>query len=251
MTADSTRSHTAIMRDLLARIVDGEFAPGTTLPSESKLSQHYGAARGTVRNALAALEGRGLVAPVQGSGWVVRSSRQNQSFAELRSFAQWARSKGMTPGGLVRLAEFGEASQGEARSLRVAPSSRVIRVTRTRSLDGRTVMLERTCYPEWIADKVASIPDDEASVVETLRTHFGVDTAHAEHSIDAIPASSADAELLGIRRSSPLLRVRRVSFTRGGAPIEFGEDRYLPDTVTFQVATSSDSNALNRAEFLR
>lgn len=239
------------MRDLLARIIDGEFAPGTTLPSETKLGQHYGSARGTVRHALAALEGRGLVSPVQGSGWVVQSSRQNQSFAELRSFAQWARSKGMTPGGLVHHSEYGEATVGEARKLLIDAHAAVFRVTRARTLDGRTVMLERTCYPEWVADQVASIPGDEASVVETLRAQYGVETAHAEHSIDAIPASSADSELLGIRRSSPLLRVRRVSFTPSGTPIEYGEDRYLPDTVTFQVATSRESNALTRTEFSR
>lgn len=245
----STRSHREIMSDLLTRIVDGEFIPGTTLPSETKLAQGYGATRGTVRRALAGLETRGLVTPVQGSGWVVRSARQNQSFDELRSFAQWARSKGMTPGGQVHSSEFGEATGSEARRLRVSLHSRVLRVARARTLDGRVVMLERTCYPSWIADQVASIPGDEASVVDALSRDFDVVTAHAEHAIDVVPVSSADSELLGVRRAGPLLRVRRVSYTSGGAPIEYGEDRYLPDTVTFVVEASRESNSLTRSEF--
>lgn len=235
----------------MSRIIDDEFSAGTTLPSEAKLALGYGTTRGTVRRALAGLEERGLVSPVQGSGWVVRSGRQNQSFEELRSFAQWARSKGMTPGGKVRRKEFGEATADEARRLWVGPRTRVLRVTRTRSIDGRDVMLERTTYPEWIADKVDGLDDDEASVVEALSRDFGVVTSFAEHAIDAVPVSSADAELLGVRRASPLLRVRRVSHTPAGEPIEYGEDRYLPDTVTFLVTSSRESGSLTRTEFSR
>ena len=239
------------MSDLLTRIIDGEFRPGATLPSETKLGLRYGTTRGTVRRALAGLQERGLVSPVQGSGWVVRSGRQSQSFEELRSFAQWARSKGMTPGGLVRRKEFGEATPDEARRLWVNPGSRVLRVLRTRSIDGRDVMLERTCYPNWIADRVAAIGDGEASVVETLSREHGVVTAFAEHAIDAVAVSSSDATLLGVRRASPLLRVRRVSHTPAGEPIEYGEDRYLPDTVTFLVPASRESTSLTRTEFSR
>jgi GntR family transcriptional regulator len=239
------------MSDLLTRIIDGEFASGSRLPSETKLAQHYASTRGTVRRALAGLEDRGLVSPVQGAGWTVRSGRQSQSFEELRSFAQWARSQGMTPGGLVRHKEFGEATADEARRLWVSPKTRVLRVTRTRSIDGRDVMLERTSYPHWIADRVTAIADDEASVVEALDRDFGVVTAFAEHAIDAVPVSSADAELLGARRASPLLRVRRVSYAPAGEPIEYGEDRYLPDTVTFLVTASRESTPLTRTEFSR
>ncbi|MGH3689613.1 MAG: GntR family transcriptional regulator [Microbacterium sp.] len=239
------------MSDLMTRIIDGEFAPGSRLPSETKLGLYYGSTRGTVRRALAGLEDRGLVSPVKGAGWTVRSGRQSQSFEELRSFAQWARSKGMTPGGLVRGKEFGEATAAEARRLWVSPRTRVLRVTRTRSIDGRDVMLERTSYPHWIADRVASIADDEASVVEALSRDFGIVTAFAAHAIDAVPVSSADAELLGVRRASALLRVRRVSYAPSGEPIEYGEDRYLPDTVTFLVTASRESTPLTRTQFSR
>lgn len=249
MTTPRFSPHREVERALLARIVDGEFTPGTALPSEVRLAEHYGVARGTVRNALAGLEARGMLSPVQGSGWIVQSTLRTQSFDELRSFAQWARGKSLTPGGLVHSSETGEASVSEARKLQIAASSRVLRVTRTRTLDARVVMLERTTYPEWIADRIASIDRGEASVVDVMNREFGVVTAHADHAIDAVPASSADAALLGVRRSSPLLRVRRVSATSAGLPIEFGEDRYLPDTVTFQVQTSTGSNPLTRDAF--
>jgi DNA-binding GntR family transcriptional regulator len=53
-------------------IESGKLGPGDALPSESALAERYGVARGTARQALAELEGSGLVESVQGKGRFVR-----------------------------------------------------------------------------------------------------------------------------------------------------------------------------------
>lgn len=236
-----------IARRLAERIASGHAQPGTALPRERDLAAEFGAARGTVRAALASLAASGMVTPRQGSGWIVQSTRQTHGFSQLRSFAQWAASKGMRPGGRVVEMRRDLATAGEARRLRAATGSPVLRVTRLRSLDDRDVMLERTVYAEWMIEIIESIDDEESSVVRAMEAQHGVVTAHAEHSIDAVAASSEDARLLGIRRSGALLRVRRVSFARDGRAIEVGDDRYLPGTVSFQVSASMASSTLTRA----
>lgn len=204
-------------------------------------------ARGTVRAALAALATGGMLSPRRGSGWIVQSAPQNHGFGQLRSFAQWASARGLHPAGRVVERRRSEADAGEARRLRCAPGSPVLRVTRLRSLAGRDVMLERTVYAGWMTEIVEAIADDAPSVIQELESVHGVVTAHAEHAIDAVAASSEDAALLGIRRSGPLLRVRRVSFARDGRAIECADDRYLPGTVSFQVSDSLASTTLSRA----
>lgn len=59
-------------------------------------------------------------------------------------------------------------------------------------------------------------------------------------------ASGPAAELLDIRRTSPLLRVRRVTTTREGRPVEWSDDRYRGDAVSFSVHNSIANNALAR-----
>ena len=57
------------LREILrSRIDDGEFIPGSAIPSESELAQTYGLHRLTVRNAITALVNEGLLKPVQGKG---------------------------------------------------------------------------------------------------------------------------------------------------------------------------------------
>ncbi len=57
-----------IQKDLKARIESGEFAEGSSLPSERRLSQDYGVQRETLRKALKLLRDEGYVAAVPGSG---------------------------------------------------------------------------------------------------------------------------------------------------------------------------------------
>jgi DNA-binding GntR family transcriptional regulator len=59
------RQLAAILR---AGIADGTYPPGRSLPSEERLKQEYGLARGTVRHAMHVLADEGLVEVVAGRG---------------------------------------------------------------------------------------------------------------------------------------------------------------------------------------
>ena len=56
---------------LRGKIASGEYPAGRRMPSETTLVQEYGLARGTVRQAMKALEDEGLVVRVQGRGTFV------------------------------------------------------------------------------------------------------------------------------------------------------------------------------------
>jgi DNA-binding GntR family transcriptional regulator len=59
---------------LRARIIDGEYAPGAALPSESVLCTEYGVARNTLRRALDQLADEGLIAVRPGRGRIVAAA---------------------------------------------------------------------------------------------------------------------------------------------------------------------------------
>ncbi|MEH1101317.1 GntR family transcriptional regulator [Micromonospora sp. CPCC 205561] len=72
------RSHTPVyvqLADLLRRRIESdEFLPGTTLPSETRLTQEYGIGREAVRMAISLLRSEGLVSTVRGHGSHVRET---------------------------------------------------------------------------------------------------------------------------------------------------------------------------------
>ncbi|MBZ4016411.1 GntR family transcriptional regulator [Streptomyces purpurogeneiscleroticus] len=231
----------------LRQAIDGEEYPvGARLPSEAELSARFGVSRGTVRQAVAALTTEGLIGSRQGARRVVLASRRSQSFTELRSFAQWARAMGRTATGLVAAAERRPATAEDATRLHLPAGTEVLYVLRVRGLDGEPVLVERTVYADWIAPDVERIEPDCSSVTQRLYEQTGLVFAYGEHLIDAVAAGAQDAELLGVRRTSPLLRVRRVTTTHAGRPVEWSDDRYRSDAVSFSVHNSIGANPLAR-----
>ncbi len=65
------RAYEAVAHELLVLILGGHLAPGERLPSERQLAARFGVSRPTIREALGALESRGLVVTRQGSGTFV------------------------------------------------------------------------------------------------------------------------------------------------------------------------------------
>ncbi|GAB3904187.1 hypothetical protein GCM10027612_71690 [Microbispora bryophytorum subsp. camponoti] len=113
-----------IASDLRDAIVRGGYPIGAQLPSEAELALRYSAARGTVRQAVALLAAEGLVGSRQGARRIVLGSERSQSFAELHSFAQWARSMGYRASGTVLSSQRRPCSPSEAVRLSLEPGRR-------------------------------------------------------------------------------------------------------------------------------
>lgn len=225
---------------LRQRIETGEFAPGVSLPGEQALARQYGVTRTVVRNALHWLEQRGFVTARRNIGWFLRAPHQVQGFDRMRSFTQWAEGRGMVAGARMVSREHGPATEREAQSLRIAVGADLLRWSRIRTLDDRVVMLERSSWAPWVAPLLEAFPDDAVSSTRAL-AEAGIAVTFGTHRIEAVAASSEEARLLDVRRSSPLLQVRREAFAKDGRVIEFGVDRYLPNTVAFEAQAAGSA----------
>jgi GntR family transcriptional regulator, arabinose operon transcriptional repressor len=69
--ADPRPVHRRISDTIASRVADGTYAPGSWLPSETRLAGEFGVSRGTLRQALASLRGDGFIKPVAGRGSLV------------------------------------------------------------------------------------------------------------------------------------------------------------------------------------
>ena len=133
----------------------------------------------------------------------------------------------------------------EAEQLAVAPGAPIYHLVRVRLLSGNPVMIERGAYPDRVGILVAGMDLERDSITERLE-ELGIVFADAEHVIDAVPATAADARLLGVQPRVPLLRERRLTMDLAGVPVEWSDDRYLGSAVAFSVRNSIAVNALSR-----
>jgi DNA-binding GntR family transcriptional regulator len=83
-------AYRVILGALSERISTGIYAPGTRLPTSPQLCTEFGVSPMTVRRALTALKGQGLISCVQGRGTFVRSPDLSKSTFRLTSLSgEW------------------------------------------------------------------------------------------------------------------------------------------------------------------
>jgi GntR family transcriptional regulator len=234
--------HSRVADELRGRIQRGDLVPGAALPSEARLCEEFGASRGTIRFALAALRREGLIDGGQGRPPVVRDVVASQPFENLLSFTAWAEQMGRTPG--QRTIEVARRAAGRAAAyeLGLEAGTMAVDILRLRLLDGEPVMLERATFIEPVGRLLFDFDSDRGSIYAHL-TAQGVDLRSARHTFDAVPACELDAQLLGVPVGAPLLRERRRATSADGTPLEYGDDRYRPDRVTFTIDNSRLTSA--------
>lgn len=121
-----------LAESLRARIMDGEFTPGSRLPSETAISESYGVSRVTVRTAVKLLESQGLVNVRHGSGTYVADfgGQVRTGLQELRSITETIKEMGLTPRMERYRMEQRPATPQEAEKLVIEPDSEVISIQR-------------------------------------------------------------------------------------------------------------------------
>lgn len=227
-----TTAYEAIAGSLSALIRSGELPVGASLPSETQLRAQFGTSRGPVRQALAALAADGLIITSRGRAARVASQTPRRTNIDFMYFTRFARSIGGVPGARTMEIARRPATAAEAKILEISAGDLIVWNLRLRLLNGAPTMLERSRFREDVGGLLFGIDIDACSITESL-ADAGVGYGEVVQEIDAVAADETDSAHLGIPAGAPLLRHRRTTRDHSGRVIEYGDDRYRPDLVTF------------------
>ena len=245
---------------LLAEIKDRGLEPGDRLPTEAAIERRYGVSRATIRQALAELASEGVIRRVQGLGtFVARPKIQHVPL--LTSFSELVTSQGFVPSHRLLASETVPAPAEAAADLGIPERTACRFLRRLMLADGKVVGLAETWLPQDIVGDHADLFEPSrlgaGSLYELLQsTPLSVDLDHAVETISPNVADPRIAGLLGCETGSPVLVLRRRSFTAGGRAVEstllfFVGERYeyrvelrRPGTVPGRMRMSGAPDAL-------
>ncbi|WP_033291712.1 GntR family transcriptional regulator [Amycolatopsis jejuensis] len=228
----------AQLREILRRLVERELPPGSPIPSERELAQHYGVSRLTVRSAIGKLVEEGLLARVRGKG-TFTAARRMELQVYLMSFTDDMRRRGLTPATEVISTSTEIPPVTSAHALGLADGVPAHRLVRLRRADGVPLAVERGWYHAGRTPGLLGL-DLTRSLYAQLAEQFGLRPDHAYQTVWAESADRETARLLGMRTGSPLLVFRRVS-SANGEPVEDMTSWYRGDhyQVTMQLDRST------------
>jgi GntR family transcriptional regulator len=222
----------AIRHEILSK----ELPVHTRLPSEPELAIKYGAARATIRRALAKLQDQGLIYSRQAVGTFVAEPRIEQDLDQLFSFTEFMVYRGMEPGARLIRTETQQIDDPESPLLHylgLRPGARLLYIRRLRLGGSEPLVIANTWLPE------ARFPDfwkhdlEQQSVYEILGS-AGHKPTDAVQTMEAVNLDGEDASLLTVAPGSPALLVRRVAYA-SGVPVEYAVDLYRGDRTKFRV----------------
>jgi GntR family transcriptional regulator len=212
------------LEDAIAR---GRLAPGDRLPPERELAGKLRVSRMTLRQALAALERRGLVrrrVGREGGTFVAEPKLELAGFAGL---SDQLRGLGVAAGARVLSAVGREAAPDEAA---VLGAGEVYELRRVRLASGEPVALEHGVFP---AAAYPGLLDEalEGSLYALMRRRGDEVPMRAVERLEPALATAEEAEALGIASGAPSMRVERVAYGPSGRALELSHDLFRGDRV--------------------
>ncbi len=218
-------------------IRQGEWGPGDMLPSESELTRRYGVSRTVVRQALKDMSYEGQVVRQKGKGtFVTQPKISSRSLVQsLEGFYQDMADRGVPV--LTRVLEQElEPAEGEvATNLELEPLTPVTKLVRLRFVEDEPIVLVASYLPYELCRELIHADLERGSLYAFLEDECGLRIGRGSRRIEAVGASEAEAQTLKVETGTPLIRLKSVSYTPEGTPLEYFDAVFRGDRARFEV----------------
>lgn len=231
-----------VRKTVLERIQTGLLQPGDRLPAEQALAHELGTHRLTVRRALEELAREGVLHARQGVGTFVTARPTPLSVMLPLTRAQFASSlrAELEAGGRtyreVLLSTTTTAASTDDAGIRAdlqVPTAAIRRVESTLEVDGERWVASTAWLPDVAVSDVAGRWRESEGLYGLLLDEHADALRYLWRSFSAVPASPADAEVLGVRPGAPLVLREGLTADGTGRPLVRVRRRARPDRVRY------------------
>lgn len=224
-----------IKDDILAKIKDGTYPEGQTIPSELELAELYGVSRPTIRQALQILASDGYLEKRRKRGTVVTKPKVSQSFTtDIRSFEDAMRLAGRMPKTNVLVFKRERAKTDVAERLQLPKGSEVFKLVRLRYADELPNVFVESYVPCAAYPGLDGYDFNEASLYAAMEA-CGKPVMIAHRKLEVIKANDATSALLDVAVGDPLILFHTVARDEDGRPVEYSIATYRGESNSFDL----------------
>jgi GntR family histidine utilization transcriptional repressor len=205
-----------IRRALAQPILSGKWRPGTRIPGEVDLGEHFKTSRMTVSKAIQSLANEGLLQRRRKIGTVVSERAQERPVFEIWDTADIVTRSGGAYGYRLLECAFVKDDPEKRTLLNVSRKTQLLWMRCVHLSDGRPFQLEERLVNVDAAPGITCQPMETTAPGPWLLAH--VPWTQAEHTISAVEAGVGEAEALHVPLGSPCLVVERRTWN-GDCPV--------------------------------
>lgn len=220
------------------KIEDGEFAPGTSIPTENELAETYGVNRLTVRSAIETLANEGILKKIQGKGMFVLGKKMEKNLDTLGGFTQMFKEHHMNPDIKILAKRVRKAGTKYGDIFGISPEEQIYYIKCLNVANETPYSIEEILIPQYILPKLEGI-DLSVFTLEEVFGFYGIKVKEAYQMLDLTQLEQSDARMLGINSELAVLLFECVSHDTDNRVIEFSRTYSRADicsfTATFQM----------------
>jgi GntR family transcriptional regulator len=207
------------------------------LPSEPELARRMGVSRATLREAMRAFEGQGLIRRRQGVGtFVVAKVPVIDTGLEVLESIETIAQRISMPVNMGALHILQIPAEGDyAKELEVAPGTPLTRVTRVIYTDSRPIALLEDTLPAELLPAAEVEAGFTGSVLDLLLRRGDPKLNQSRTDIRALGATQEVARALQIQRDATLLQFIAHLYSGDGRVVDYSFSYFLPGYFHFHV----------------
>ena len=222
-----------ISQEIEDRILSGEYATGTIIPSEKQLQESYRVSRMTVRMAVGDLVNKGYLECMRGVGTTVVYGKIEEKLHHVTSFTEEMQQHGITMRTRYCVIEEAEATELVAKALDLPLGTRIYKLVRVRCAEDVPLAYSVTYI------NIPDLPLDPSCYADSLyaflANEMGIRISRGEDTLEAVLTDSAVERMLDVAHHSPAFKRTRVSYDQYGRKTEFSVSYYPGDKYKYSV----------------
>jgi GntR family transcriptional regulator len=232
-----------LARVLQEEIATGRWTPGTQMPSEPALGEHFGVSRSVIRQALDRLERDGCVRRLKGRGtFVVGLTNDSWRLQSSEGFFQEEVTRlGHRVASKILRAEVGPLPGWATAALELPERSEGVTIERLRFVDGEIALYTVNHAPAELAATVLGLSADD-SLYEQIEQEHGLTVYGGRRVVEAIAAEARLATLLDVPRTTPLVFIESVSWDAQMRPFDCYQTWLRTDRTRIEVEVTRSGN---------
>lgn len=220
----------------MAAIDKQTILPGEKIPSLDDLSDQFGVSRMTARQAVQELVRENKLYTVIGKGtFVTQKPKIEPPMNTIWGFTDlFSSSAGSNLSRLLSM-EIKKSGYEIAQKLCIEPESRIYVLSRVRLFQQKPVAVEYSHLPYDRFPNLEKFDWNNVSLYETIREKYKLKISSGKQFVEADTAEGEIADLLNVRKKSPVLKMDRIIMSDEGWHIEYAHTYYRADRIRLSI----------------
>lgn len=177
----------------------------------------------------------GIIQSHHGKGWFLRRICAVQNLGRLQGFGEMLAPMGVNARSKVLELTECPAPEAVSNAFGLPEHSHVVRIARLRIAGGRVMSYDLSYFPLDVGRRLVEQDLAGQDIFVLLERALGMPLGFADVTIEVAPADEDPAQRLGVKVTTPIFKLTRLTHDRRGFPIDFEYVYGLPESHLFKV----------------